>query len=53
MSLFADFEPPKLHRQTWAERHRFEILVFFGTIVVLALFLIAFLFAEPTVAGVV
>lgn len=53
MSLFADFEPPRLHKRTWAERNRFEILVFIGIVMLLALFLVAFIFAEPTVAGVV
>ena len=30
MSLFADFEPARLHKKTWAEKHDFEILVFMG-----------------------
>lgn len=53
MSLFINTEPPRLHKQTWVEKHRFEILVLQGTLIILFLFILAFLVAEPTVTGVV
>ena len=53
MSLFADFEPARLHKQTWAEKHDFEILVLIGIAISLAFLFIFFALADPTVAGVI
>ena len=53
MSLFADFEPARLHKKTWAEKHDFEILVFIGIAISMAFLLIFFALTEPTVAGVI
>ena len=53
MSLFADFEPARLHKKTWAEKHDFEILGFMGIAISMAFPLIFFALAEPTVAGVI
>ena len=53
MSLLVDFEPARLHRRTWAERHDIEILAAICLAICMALLLIFFALAEPTVAGVI
>ena len=53
MSLFADFEPARLHKRTWAERHDVEILAAICLAICLAMLLLFFALAEPTVAGVI
>lgn len=53
MSMLVDFEPARLHKRTWAERHDLEILVIIGIVMFLSLLMVSFLLAEPTVAGVV
>ena len=51
MALFRDFEPARLHKQTWAEAHRFEILMAIGVAMCIFVLLIAILSVEPTVAN--
>lgn len=53
MSMLCDFEPARLHKRTWAERHDVEILAIVGFVMFLSLLLISFALAEPTVAGVI
>ena len=53
MSLFADFEPARLHKRTWAERHDDEILAVICLAISIAMLLLFFALAEPTVAGVI
>ena len=53
MSMHTDFEPARLHKRTWAERHDVEILAVIGFAMSLAMLLIFFALAEPTVAGVI
>ena len=53
MSMLVDFEPARLHKRTWAERHDVEILAAVAIAIFLAMLLISFALAEPTVAGVI
>ena len=53
MSMLVDFEPARLHRRTWAERHDVEILVIVGFAIFLSLIVVSLALAEPTVAGVI
>ena len=53
MSMLVDFEPARLHKRTWAERHDVEILAVVAIAMFIALLLVSFALAEPTVAGVV
>ena len=53
MSLFIRTTPVRLHRQTWAEKHRFEILMFCAFLIIMFVFVLASLCVQPTIAGVV
>ena len=53
MSMLIDFEPARLHKRTWAERHDVEILAAVAIAIFMAMLLISFALAEPTVAGVI
>ena len=53
MSMLVDFEPARLHKRTWAERHDVEILAAVAIAMFLAMLLVSFALAEPTVAGVI
>ena len=53
MSLFIRTTPVRLHKQTWAEKHRFEILMTCGFLIVMFVFVLASLCVQPTIAGVV
>lgn len=53
MSMLVDFEPARLHKQTWAEKHDLEILALIGIAISMAFLFIFFALADPTVAGVV
>ncbi len=53
MSMLIDFEPVRLHKRSWVERHDVEILAVIGFAISLAFLLIFFALAEPTVAGVI
>lgn len=53
MSMLVDFEPARLHKRTWAERHDVEIMVAVGAFIFLAMLFMASALAEPTVAGVI
>ena len=53
MSMLVDFEPARLHKRTWAERHDVEILAAIAIAMFIALLLVSLALAEPTVAGVI
>ncbi|WP_295618214.1 hypothetical protein [uncultured Methanobrevibacter sp.] len=53
MSMLADFEPARLHKRTWVERHDVEILAVICLAISIAMLLLFFALAEPTVAGVI
>lgn len=53
MSMLTDFEPARLHKRSWVERHDVEILSLICLAISLAFLLIFFALAEPTVAGVI
>lgn len=53
MSMLVDFEPARLHKRTWTERHDVEILAVAGIAMFIALLMLSLALAEPTVAGVI